>query len=84
MESGFSVNGDILVENILESTVAAQCLVYEGIGRAGGVKKEKVTTGMVTKVKAAHRIMQAAKKMQIKRQVKHRRRGLRRESCSCH
>ena len=84
VEIGFSVNGDILVENMLKSTVVAQHLVYEGIERAGGVTKVEVTPEMVAKVKAAHRTMQAAKKMQIKRQAKHRRRGLRRESCSFH
>ena len=61
-KSGFSVNGDILVENMLESTVFAQRLVYEGIERAGGVTKVEVTPEMVAKVKAAHRTMEAAKK----------------------
>ena len=61
VKSGFSV-GDILVENMLESTVVAQRSVYEGIERAGGVAKVEVTPEMVTKVKAAHRTMQAAKK----------------------
>ena len=61
-KSGFSVNCDILVENMLESTVFAQRLVYEGIERAGGVTKVEVTPEMVAKVKAAHRTMEAAKK----------------------
>ena len=84
MEIGFSVNGDILVENMLESTVVAQRLVYEGTERVGGVTKVEVTSEMVAKVKASHRTMQTAKKDADKGQAKHRRRGLRRESCSCH
>ena len=43
VESGFSVNGDILVEKMLASTVVALRLVYEGIERAGGVTKMEVT-----------------------------------------
>ena len=62
VESGFSVHGDILVENMLESTVVAQRLVYERIERAGGVTKVEVTPELVAKVKAAIRTMQAAKK----------------------
>ena len=62
LESEFSVNGDILVENMLESIAIAKSLVYEGIERAGGVTKVEVTPEMVAKVKAAHRTMQAAKK----------------------
>ena len=61
VKSGFSV-GDILVENMLESIVVAQRLVYEGIERAGGVTKMEVTPEMVAKVKAAHRTIQATKK----------------------
>ena len=62
VESGFSVNGGIMVENILESTVVAQHLVYEGTERAGGVKKVEVIPEMIAKVKVAHRTMKAAEK----------------------
>ena len=62
MESGFSVNDDILVESMLESMVVAQRLVFEGTESAGGVTKVEVTLKMVAKLKAAHRTMQAAKK----------------------
>ena len=47
---------------MLESTVVAQRLVYEGIERVGGMTKVDVTPEMVAKVKAAHRTMQGAKK----------------------
>ena len=39
VESGFSVNGDILVENLIEESVVAQRLVYSAILSAGGVLK---------------------------------------------
>ena len=62
VESGFSVNDGIMVENMLESTVVAQHLIYEGMEMAGGVKKVEVIPEMVAKLKAAHRTMEAAEK----------------------
>ena len=62
VESGFSVNDGIMVENMLESTLVAQHLIYEGMERAGGVKKVEVIPEMVAKLKAAHRTMEAAEK----------------------
>ena len=47
---------------MLELTVVAQHLVYEGTERAGGVKKVEVIPEMVAKLKAAHRRMEAAEK----------------------
>ena len=73
VESEFSVNGDILVENMLESTVVAQCLVYEETERAGVVKKVEVSPEMISKVKAAHRKCKQLKRMRIKRQAQKKR-----------
>ena len=38
MESGFSVNGSILVENLLEESLVCQRLVYDGLVHLGGLK----------------------------------------------
>ena len=39
VESGFSINSDALVENLLEKSVVAQRQVYDGIHHSGGVLK---------------------------------------------
>ena len=62
IESGFSVNTDILETNMMEQSIVAQRLVYEGIERAGGVVKVEITPEMMKMVKASHRSMVAAKK----------------------
>ena len=38
VESGFSVNGSILVENLLEESLVCQRLVYDGLVHLGGLK----------------------------------------------
>ena len=37
VESGFSVNGDMLVENLHEPSLVAQRMVFDSIKSAGGV-----------------------------------------------
>ena len=54
VESGFSTNNDILVENLHESSVVAQRQVYDGIVHAGGVRNVEVTWSMVKNVNMSH------------------------------
>ena len=53
VESGFSVNGDILIENLHEDSLIAQRVVYDGIIDAGGVLSVNVTKEMMQSVRAA-------------------------------
>ena len=48
VESGFSVNGDMLVENLKETSLIAQRQVYDAIIANGGVLKIEVTSKMLT------------------------------------
>ena len=54
MESGFSINNDILVENLHESSVVGQCQVYDWIVHAGGVRNVEITRSMVKNVNMSH------------------------------
>jgi hypothetical protein len=53
VESGFSVNKNILVENLHEESLIAQRVVYDAINAAGGVLEVNVTKGMMHSVRAA-------------------------------
>ena len=55
VESGFSVNDDILLPNMLEETIVSQRIVYEGVQKAGGPTKIEVTPDMMKMVKNSHR-----------------------------
>jgi len=37
VESGFSINNDMLVENLLEDSLVGQRIVYDSVQKAGGV-----------------------------------------------
>ena len=54
MESVFSINNDILVENLHESSTVAQHQVYDGIVRAGGVRNVEITKSMVKNMNVSH------------------------------
>ena len=47
VESGFSINKVIVVENLHESSIVAQHQVYNGIVHAGGVRNVEITKSMV-------------------------------------
>ena len=53
VESGFSVNGDMLVENLHESSLVAQRTVFDSISYAGGVLGVSVDKGMMQYVRGA-------------------------------
>ena len=53
-ESGFSINSDVLVENLLEKYVVGQRQVYDGIHHPGGVLKVCITKSMIKSVNISH------------------------------
>lgn len=55
VESGFSVNEDILVENLTEQSIMAQRAVLNAIQYYGGVLDVSLTTALLNSVKAASR-----------------------------
>ena len=62
IESGFSINSDVLVENLLEKSVVAQRQVYDGIHHSGGVLKVDITKSMIKSVNISHSRYQEALK----------------------
>jgi hypothetical protein len=54
VESGFSVNSDLLVENLTEESVVAQRKVYGGIHAAGGVPGVELTPSLMSHARSAH------------------------------
>ena len=54
VESVFSINNDILVENLYESSIFVQRQVYDGIVHAGGVRNIEITKSMVKNVNMTH------------------------------
>ena len=63
VESGFSINSDVLVENLLEKCVVAQRQVCDGIHHSGGILKVDITKAMIKCVNISHsRYQEALKK----------------------
>ena len=68
VESGFSINSDVLVENLLEKSVVAQRQVYDGIHHSGGVLKVDIIKSMIKSVNISHsRYQEALKESRKKR-----------------
>jgi len=67
VESGFSVNGDMLVENQHEESLVAQRQIYDGVRNLGGLLKVKIDKRMQQYARGAHSRYQAA--MQAKKAV---------------
>ena len=66
VESGFSINGDILSENLQEESVVAQRQVYGGIHNQGGVLNIDTTKEMMRSVRVSHsRYTEALKEKSI-------------------
>lgn len=55
VESGFSINSDMLVENLHEDSLVAQRTVYDAIKTAGGVSGVAIDKNMLMYVRASHR-----------------------------
>lgn len=53
VESGFSINKDILIENQLEETLVAQRRVYDAIQCAGGIHDVQLSPSLLTSVRSA-------------------------------
>ena len=67
VESGFSINGDILSENLQEESVVAQRQVYDGIHNQGGVLNVDITKEMMRSVRVSHsRYTEALKEKRLK------------------
>ena len=73
LESGFSINKDILVENLHESSTFAQCQVYDGIVHVGGVRNVEITKSMVRN-KYVSFLLQGWLEKKKRRKIKGRRR----------
>jgi hypothetical protein len=54
VESGFSINEDILVENMKERTIIAQRTIYDAIRKAGGCQSVCINQDMLSKYKMSH------------------------------
>jgi len=54
VESGFSVNGELLVENLLEESLVAQRQVYDAVLAAGGVAAVEINKSMLQFVRGSH------------------------------
>ena len=61
VESGFSINSDILIENMLESTIVSQRIVYEGVKDAGGPSKVVIDASLLQHAKEAYSTYEKAK-----------------------
>ena len=53
VERGFSVNKEILVENLSEKSLVSQRLVWQGIQKAGGVKNVSINKSMILSARNA-------------------------------
>ena len=60
VESGFSINNDMLVENLLEDSLVGQRTVYDSIQKAGGVLSVHIDKRMLQIVRAARSLWEEA------------------------
>ena len=61
VESGFSINDDILLLNMLAETIVIQRIVHDAVQKAGGPTKVAITSGFMKIIKNSHRTYTAAK-----------------------
>ena len=61
VESGFSINDDILLPNMLAETTVTQRIVHDAVQKAGGPTKVAITSELMKMVKNSHRTYTAAK-----------------------
>ena len=62
VESGFSIDSDVLVENLLEKSVVAKRQVCDGIHHSGGVLKVDSTKSIIKSMNISHSRYQEALK----------------------
>ena len=74
VESGFSVNADMLVENLKEESLIAQCRVYNSMVASEGVLNVNIISGMLTYARQSHsRYQECLKKCEKRPQTKRKR-----------
>lgn len=70
VESGFSINKFLLVENLLEESLAAQRRLMDGIDSSGGVDSVEMSSKLLSNVKSSHnnyvRYLEEKKKEKVK------------------
>lgn len=54
IERGFSINKEILIENLKEESLIAQRVVYDAVSHAGGVEKVEISHKMIQSVRSSH------------------------------
>ena len=54
VESGFSINDDMLVENLHEDSLIAQRIVYDEVQSAGGIASIKLDIALLSYVRGSH------------------------------
>lgn len=54
VESGFSINGDMLVENLHEESLVAQRVVYDAVQSAGGISSVQLEKDLLTFVRGSN------------------------------
>lgn len=67
VESGFSINDDILLPNMLAETIVSQRIVFEAVQRAGSPNKVEITRQLMKMVRNSHKsysVAQDEKKQQ--------------------
>ena len=69
VESGFSVNGEILLPNMYGETIVAQRFVHEAIQKVGGTTKIEITNEMMKSVKASYKKFNSANEEKKKCQL---------------
>ena len=61
VESGFSINDDILLLNMLAETIVIQRIVHDAVQKAGRPTKVAITSEFMKIIKNSHRTYTAAK-----------------------
>lgn len=54
LERGFSVNGECLVENMLEETLVAHRTIYDSVSALGGIENVPMTKKLILEARNAH------------------------------
>lgn len=54
LERGFSINGDIIIENLKEESLIAQRMVFDSVSDCGGLKNLMVTKELIISMRNAH------------------------------
>lgn len=68
LERGFSVNGEIVIENLKEDSIVAQRIVFDGIAEAGGIYNCQINKDMLLSMRNANNYWKQALDNQRSRQ----------------